>query len=311
MLTQQAAADKTRYNTAREAAKQSYAGFINDLLAGQKSNQAAYTQAGTDIGAAGEAAAKPGTDNTTASAKALAAELSQLGIQEGADTLLSKNQKNLTDTLGTLAANRQTAQNVNSGLKANAYTADTAGVNLGRQAGLNYQADLYSGYLDRLNENDQQRLQLQGQQGQAQNQYGMQIQELLQKGSTARDDSINNIFKTMMDNKQREQQFGLEQQQFGLQQDKFGLDVQKYDDSRNPSTNNAYRTLESAANQAFGNPEEAAVAAQTLMGALRQAPQATDIGTLLAQIPEEELRKPHMADLAYAFFNSVLNNKGL
>jgi hypothetical protein len=311
MLTEQAKQGESRYNTARDRAKQSYAGFINDLLASQKSDQAAYTQAGKDIGAAGDAAAKSVTGNVTDSSKALLAELAQLGVTEGSGGLIAKNEKNLTDTLGTLAANRQTAQNVNSGLKAAEYASDTGNINTSRQAGLNYQGDLYSGYLDQLNQNDQQRLQLQGQQGQAQNQYAMQIQDLLQKGATSRDEGINNIFKTMMDNQNRDQQFGLDQQRFGLDQDKFGLEVQKYDKSQTPDSNNAYRTLEAQANQAFGNPEEAAIAAQTLMGALRQAPQATDLGTLLAQIPEEELRKPHMADLAYAFFNSVLNNKGL
>lgn len=310
MLDAQSKQDEARYNTGAARAKQSYAGFVNGLIQDAKANQATYAGAGKTIGASGDAAAKSVTDNATRSAQALSKELQQLGIQEGADTLFAKNQGNLTQALGRINENRQTAADLNTGLGASAAVADRGTQATARQAGLNYQADLYDNYLNQLNQNDQQRLQLQGQRGQAEGNYNMQIQKLLADNMGQREDSITNIFKAMTDNNFRQQQLQLDQQRFGLDQDKFGLDVQK-SGINNDKSNNAYRTLQSSAKQYFGNDQDAAVAANTLLNALRQAPNATDMGTLLAQIPEEELRKPYMADLAYTFFNSVLNNKGL
>lgn len=305
MLSQQAAQDKTQYEGQRERAKQAYAGFINDLLASKQTNANTYAQAGADMGKNYDAASKSVSDNANRVSQSLSKELAMLGIQEGADTLFKENQANVSSELGRLGQQRQTATNLNTQLGANAAAFDQQSVDTGRQAGLNYQGDLFDRYMDMMNQNDQQRLQLQGQQGQAQNQYSMQIAELLQKASSDRDTAINNQFQSIMDQQYRNKQIGIDQARLDLDATKAGIGVNGQD------TGNAYQILQSDAKRYFGNDADAAEASQVLLNALRSAPQARDVGTLLAQIPDEELRKPFMADLAFNFFNKVINNKGM
>lgn len=304
MLSQQRQQGTTDYNNEAARAKQAYQGFVNDLLASGKTNAATYAQAGKDIGTSYNTASKSVTDNSAASAKALSDQLALLGVQDAAPDLFAKNQQSLNTELGHLAQNRQNSADLTTQLGANQSAFDRNNVDVGRQAGINYQGDVYGRYMDLMNQNDMQRLQLQGQQGQAVNDYSMQIEKLLSDAANQRETSINDQFQTYMQN-------AVQQGQLDLSRDRLAFDIDKSGLNQPTDGSNAYRTLQSQAKQYFGNDQQAAQAAQTLLNAFRTAPQATDIGTLLAQIPEEELRKPYMADLAYAFFNSVLNNKGL
>lgn len=305
MLAQAGQQQEARYKGGAERAKQAYAGFVKDLLGTQQQNAQTYAQTGQQIGQNYDAAAQSVRGNTQASAESLGKVLQQLGIQEGSDTLLSDNQQNLTDELGVLGQNRQASTDLNSQLGANAKRYDADNVNLGRQAGINYQGDLFDSFMQQMNENDLRRLELQGQKGATTNQYDMQIQDLLQKGYGTREQSINDAYSSQLDQMSREQQLEIDRGRLDLDATKAGIGQGQ------DSNANAYRTLQSAANSYFGNPQEAARASQLILNALRSAPDAKDIGTLLAQIPEEELRKPYMADLAYDFFNRIFNNKGM
>lgn len=310
MLAEQAKGQEARYKTGASKVGDAYNGFINDLMNSKKTNAQTYVDTGNQIGQNYDSASKSVTDNAAESARSLGEVLQRLGIQEGADTLLAGNQAQTTKELGRLASNRQSAQDLNTGLAASTSRFDTNNIDIGRQAGALRQSDMLDAFLQQQNENDQKRLELQSQKGQAQNQYGMQIQDLLSKGYATHENAISDTYKNQLDQLYRDQQLQLDQSRLSLDATKAGIGPNGEDLKGGNSTNNAYRTLQSAAKSYYGNDQQAAQAAQTILEALKSAPGAQDIGTLLSQIPEETLRQPYMADLAYQFFNSILNNKG-
>lgn len=302
ILNNIAAQQKSQYNTGSANAKAAYAAYVKNLQDTVASNAATYQGAGQQIGQTYDEASGSVTDNTKDSAAALAAELKQLGIEQAAPSLLSENQGELTKQLGYLAQNRQTAANLNTAQGASTKVYDQGNVNIGRQKGIEYQGDLLADYMDQINTNDQRRLDLQAQQGAAENQYAMQIQQLMQQAQADREKSINSQFDSLMNNDYRQQQLGIDQR-------RVDLDFAKLQQSQ-PGANqsNAFQQLSQAAQQYGMSPQDAAEVQKTFINAIRSQPLAKDLGTLLQGIPDSYLDEPFIRSLAYDFFTQYLNS---
>lgn len=303
MLDQIATQQKGRYNTGSANAKAAYAAYVKELQRTQAENAATYKQAGQEIGTNYDAASGAVTQNTEDSAAALAKELQQLGIQQAAPDLLAKNQGELTKQLGYLSQNRQTAADLNTQTGASTAAYDRGNVNIGRQKGIEYQGDLLANYMDQINTNDQRRLDLQAQQGAAENQYSMQIQQLLQQGNAEREQSINDQFRAMMDNNYRQQQLGIDQR-------RVDLDFAKLQNQNGSGTGQAgaFQVLADAAQNYGMSPQDAAEVQKTFMNAIRSQPLAKDLGSLLQGIPDSYLDEPFIRSLAYDFFTQYLKS---
>lgn len=306
MLDKQAEAQGGRYNDASAKAKQSYADYVRSLQQGQTANKQMYADSGRQINENYGEAADTVSGNANQSFASLSDTLKRLGIQEGAGELAAANQKQVNQNLGVLGQNQQAAADLNSQLGANDYAYGTQRVNNGRQAGLNYQGDLLSQYTDQMNQADQQRLQLQGQEGQAENEYALQIQKLIQDQQGQYDSGISDQFKTLMDTRNDDRQFGAQQQQQGidnlLAQSRLDLDATK----AGIGVANPFDQLQASVAQKVG-AGNAQQYMSTILNAMRDNPQAQSPGQLVAMLSEDDLRKPYMAQLAYAFFEKALN----
>lgn len=304
-LDQQAVAQEGRYNSASEKAKQAYADYVRSLQQGQAENKQMYANSGKELASNFGEAANTVRDNSQQSFNSLSDTLSRLGIQEGADTLAASNQQQLDKQLGRLGENQQAATNLNTQLGANTYAYDTSRVGNGQQAGVNRQGDLLDQYTQMMNQNDQQRLQLQGAEGQARNDYALQIQKLLADQQNAQQTGVADQFKTLMQTRQNEQQFGAQQNQNAIEnmlaQSRLDLDTAK----AGIGVANPFEQLQASIGQKVGVGNAQAYMS-TIMNALRDNPQATSAAQLLANMSEEDLRKPYMAQLAYAFFDKAL-----
>lgn len=303
MLNQIGQQQKGRYDTGAAQAKASYAAYVKALQDTQQSNAANYQQTGKQIGTNYDQASGSVTKNTENSAAALASELQKLGIADAAPGLLQKNLGEQTKQLGYLAQNRQTASDLNTQNAASTSTYDAGNVNIGRQKGIEYQGDLLSNYMDQINQNDQRRLDLQAQQGAAENQYAMQIQQLLEQAAGSREQSINQQYQAMMDQQYRQGQLGIDQR-------RLDLDYLKATQGQQKNTQQgAFKQLADAA-QAYGMDQQTAAEVQkTFINAIRDQPLAKDLGSLLRGVPSEYLDQPFIRSLAYDFFTQYLNSK--
>lgn len=304
MLSQIGQQQKGRYDTGSAKAKAAYAAYVNELQNTQKANAANYKQTGQQIGTNYDEASGSVTENTQDTAAALASELQKLGIQDAAPGLLQKNLGEQTKQLGYLAQNRQNSADLNSQNAASTSTYDAGNVNIGRQKGIEYQGDLLSNYMDQINQNDQRRLDLQAQQGAAENQYSMQIQQLLEQAAGSREQSINQQYQSMMDQQYRQGQLGVDQR-------RLDLDFLKATQGQNQQTGSAgaFKQLSDAA-QSYGmSPQDAAEVQKTFINAIRDQPLAKDLGSLLRGVPSEYLDQPFIRSLAYDFFTQYLNSK--
>jgi hypothetical protein len=207
LLASQRAGETTRYQGQKTHAADSYGAFVKQLQGSQATDQKAYKDAGTAIANEGKAASNQITSNTKSSNADMAALLKDLGQEASAPTLLSNNQKDLTNALGLVAADQTNAATTQTGLGAARKAYDEDSINSGRQAGMQYQGDLLDAYNAALANNDQQSLDLLGQRGAATNKYTMDLQSLLEKASGSREDVIAQNFAQFMDSiKQRHEQ---------------------------------------------------------------------------------------------------------
>jgi len=316
MLLSQRNQGTARYGEQKAAAADSYGDYVGDLRQSQNDNQQTYARAGSEIDAAGKTASNQVSGETQESAAALAKILKGLGQQHTAGQLLSENQGELTKQLGTVASNQTAAKNLNTGLAAATKTRDEDTVNLGKQAGLNYQGDIYRDYDNMLRANDQQNLQLQGQKGQAQNEYTMSIEELLSKAAGSREEAISKQFAEFMDQNFRRDQMNnqtkMDQARLNLDATKAGIgpDGQPIKggalDPTKPSPADAYKVLQSAAAGSGLPQQQQVVAVDAIMQAIANAPEAKSVGELMANVETDVLRSPNVRDLAYTFFSQYL-----
>jgi hypothetical protein len=244
----------------------------------------------------------------------MAQELARLGVKEGTGDVVAGVGKNLQDNVARLNQQGTVSQDLLTNLGANEYAFDTRNIGTAKQAGVNTQEQFLNDYMDRLAGQDQQRLQLTGQRGQAENQYGMQIQELLQKGQAAQGQNINDTLKSILQGNQQNTDNYFKQA--GL-----NLDLSKFDWARDPSnpanmtkspTSNPYDTLSQRALQAYGGDEnKARDVVNAIISQYQQDPNAATVGDFLSHIENQDSLKndPNLTPLIFDFINQMLAQK--
>jgi hypothetical protein len=298
-----------RYQSNKADISGMYNQLVGDQTAARGQDKAMYDAAVGSTGASYDAASKGLTDNTAAYSKAMAAEMARLGIKEGAGDIVGGVKNNLQDNLTRLSSQGQGTKDLLTGLGASEYTYDTNQIGVAKQAGINTQNDFLKDYMGSMAQNDQQRLQLTGAQQQAENQYDMQIQKMLQEGQSSFEDSLLGQYKAIMEGNQRQsddfyRQAGLDldQQKFAYQQSQDALKTQ------NSGPKNAYDALSERALSSYGDPTKARAAVNEILAQYQRNPRAQSVGEFLNGIENQDALKadPQMTSLIYDFISRIL-----
>lgn len=303
----------SRYNANKADITKMYQGLVNDQTAARGQDKANFDAA---VGATGKNYADASaniTNNASAYSQAMAKELANLGIKEGAGDIVGGVQNNLQDNLGRLNTQGAGTKDLLTNLGANEYAYDTRNIGTAKQAGLNTQEQFLNDYMSRLDDQSNQRLQLTGQRGQALNNYGMQIQDLLQKGQGQFENGILEQFKSILganedneDDYYKRAQLDLENSKFKWQQDQ---DMFKRQNSDQP-TLNAYDTLSQRALNQYKDPTKARMAVEEIMSAYKNNPNPQNVADFLKGLDEDSLKNnPEMTSLVYDFISRILGEQ--
>lgn len=298
----------TNYNARKPEVQSVYDGLVKQTLQGRDATKKQYAQAGQEIDKNYGAASGNVTGNFRDSASALMKEMAALGLNEGAGDLVQANQAAMTKELSKLAQNQQTNADLNENLGANSFAFDTQAANVNRQQGIDAQNALYNMFQGRLGELENQRLGLTAQQTQASNNYDMQIQEMLSGAASNRQSQIMDLAKLIMEGEGRRADDMLNLERFGLEQERLDLDRQRAAGSgQSLQDMNPYQALQSRALTMFGgDPVKAKQAAEIILQAYMENPNATNVAQLLEQLGEAR-NMPGYQDLGFDFFSRLLS----
>lgn len=286
-----------------------YQAYANDVLAGRQADQATYAQGTKDINSSYQAAQAETTKNMSGLTKEMSDQLALLGQQSAAPSVMQEKQKLLSDQLGQLSQAQGSAAALNTQLGANAYAYDTAQHGVAKQAGINAQGDLAAQLEDRMAGYDTQRLALEGNRGQALNNYGMMIQKIINEGNSGIGQQVNDAFKTIM-----QQQSDASDRE--LQQARLDLDLQKFASSQSGGSSmdtsklNPYDALVQRAQSSYGDPQQASNASDVLYQTGMLEPNAPNMKVLMDLLEQNNpgwTKDPNNRALAYDYFTRILN----
>lgn len=286
-----------------------YSAYANDVLSGREADAKTYAQGTKDINASYAAAQDNATKNQSALSNEMTQQLALLGQNEAAPAIMQDKQKQLADQQAALSQAQGAAAALNTQLGANAYAFDTAQHGIAKQAGINAQADLAGQLEDKMSGYDTQRLALQGNRGQALNNYDMMIQKLISEGNSGVGSQIDAAFKTIMGDRSA-------QSDRELQQARLDLDLQKFQASQQPNANvdtskmNPYDALTNRAMGAYGDPQQASNATDILYQTGMLEPNAQNIKVLMDLLDKNNpgwSNDPTNRAMAYDYFSRILN----
>lgn len=299
---------QNRYKTNSQQMQGLYQALAGEVLKGRDQDAAAYRQATNDINTSYGQGQQAVTNNMNQATGEMGKQLALLGQNEAAAPVFQEKQKLLSNQLGQLASAQGNAAALNTQLGANAYAADTANYGTTRQAGLNAQADL-AGQLEQLMQQyGTQRLGLEAGRGQALNQYGMNIQKLIQEGTAGQNSAINDAFKTAMSS--RDTELDREIKRGSLDLDRKRLEMQMANAGSSGQSLNPYDALLKRSSEVNTNPQEAANDAEVLFQTYMGDVNAPNIKVLMDMVEENNpgwLALPGNKALAYDYFSKVLS----
>ena len=301
----------TKYAGNKADITQMYNQLVNEAGASRTADKQMFDQAGNKIGQNYAGATKNLTDSSSAYSAAMAKELAALGVKEGLGTIAGDVGKNLQDNVGRLNQQGAVSKDLMTNLGANEFAFDTRNIDTTRQAGVNTQTEFLKNYMDQMSGLDNQRLQLTGQRGQAENNYGMQIQDLLQKGQASFQDNILNQFKSIQGANQQQTDNLYKQAGLDLDQQKFAFQQQQAMQKQDSSTQlNPYDSLSKRALAQYGDPVKARQAVDEILAAYQNNPNPQSIGDFLNSVDQDALRSnPEMTSLIYDFISQVIGSK--
>lgn len=307
-------ADQTtsRYNTNKGDIANMYDKLVQRTIQGRGEAQKGYNDAVAGSQGNYQAASQNLSDAATSNQTALAQEMARLGINEGTGDVIAGLQKNLQDNVGRLSAQGQGSQDLLKTLGANQYAADTSAINLNKQQGIMTQQDFLKDYLAAQAQNDQQRLALTGQQQQAQNNYGLQIQKMLQEGNTSLQGNVMDMFSALQGANNNQAQRYAQQAQLDLDQSKFDFQKQQAAATQNGAGKlNAYDALAQRAAEVYkGDPVKTRQAVDEILAAYQNNPNAKTVGDFLNGVDQNALRSdPALTSLIYDFMTRVLQSQ--
>ena len=302
----------SRYNTNKGDIANMYDKLVQRTIQGRGESQAAYDKAVTGSQGNYAAASQNLTDAATQNQTALAQEMARLGINEGTGDVIAGLQKNLQDNVGRLSAQGQGTQDLLKTLGANQYGYDTNAINLNKQQGIQTQQDFLADYMNSLAQNDQQRLALTGQQQQAANNYGLQIQKMLQEGNSSLQGNVLDMFSALQGANNNQAQRLAQQAQLDLDQSKFDFQKQQAAAQQGGQNSlNAYDALAQRAAQVYqGDPVKTRQAVDEILAAYQNNPNAKTVGDFLNGVDQDTLRSdPALTSLIYDFMTRVLQSQ--
>lgn len=305
-LQQMQNATQGRYKNNAAQMKGLYGALAQDVLKGRGENAAMYGQATKDINSSYGQGQQAVTNNMNSATQEMGKQLALLNQGEAAPAVFEDKQKLLADQLGQLSQAQGTAAALNTQLGANSYAADTARYGIAQQAGLNAQADLSSQLEGLMQQYAAQRLGLESSRGQALNNYGMNIQKLIQEGTAGQNSAINDAFETAM--RSRDTELDRELKRAGLDLDSQRLQMQMSGQSGSQQLN-PYDALLKRSSEVNKNPQEAANDAEVLFQTYMGDVNAPNIKVLMDMVEENNpgwLALPGNKALAYDYFSKVL-----
>lgn len=313
ILKEIAKQQQSRYNTGKGDIAGMYASMVQDATKGRSEDKAMYDAATQQINNNYKAASGNVSGNVQASNAATAETLKMLGQDAAVAKVSGDANSEAAKQLGYLAADQQASANLNTTLGANEYSYDTAGIANTRQAGANSQQDLLQQYLDRMAQNDMQRLDLTGQQEKTANQYDLQIQELLGKQQENVGVSIDKMVQQIMQERQNQSQNQYRQADMDLDLARFGLDQSKFDADQSRYQNSQmdpYSALQNRAAGLYGDPGKASAISQQIFNVYKDNPNVKSIGDFLRSFVDEGNNlDPATQTLASYFITQILKNQ--
>lgn len=309
ILKQAAAQNEKRYGTNKAELSGLWGALANDVVNQRGQDAAIYNKSNAEIGNIYDQSATGMTNNMNSATQKMGDILALLGQNEAAPAVFQNKQELLDRTLSQNAASKNSAQELNRNLGANAFAYDTSRIANTKQAGLGAQQDLMQQYMDLQNQNQLKKLDVQSQQGAATNKYDMMIQDLVQGGVGARDKSINDAFQNILSSQNNNSRMELDRARLGLDTSKYESDLarQSQPDTKNLSP---YRILldQTAQIPAYSsNPQAGRQVADRIMQTQIENPSANlaQLMKILAEDPSF-MNQPGVRELAYDFFYKVL-----
>jgi hypothetical protein len=287
-----------------------YKAYADDVLSGRDANAQAYAGATKTINDTYSGAQTNVTNNMNDATKEMGAQLALLGQQEAAPAVLQEKQAVLGEQLGDLSKAQGASAALNTQLGANTYAADTASHGVAQQAGLNAGQELMGQYEQLMNQYGAQRLGLEGAKGQALNNYGMNIEGLIQKGNSGIQEQIAKSFGDLLGQQDRTANREIQQGRLDLDLQKFLAD--QSGPSADPSKMNPYDALLDRSGQYNTDPTEAANDAEIVYKTALGDPGAQNMSVLMNLLEENNpgwLAQPGNKALAYDYFNRILGQK--
>ena len=287
-----------------------YQGLVNQAGTTRNEDQARYQQASDTVGQGYKQATDNLTGSATAYQTAMAKELARLGVNEGTGDVVAGVGKNLQDNVARLNTQGANTKDLMAGLGASQYAYDTNNIGITKQAGLNTQEQFLNDYMSKMDQNDNQRLQLTGQRGQAENNYGMQIQDLLQKGRSGFESSLNDQYKAIMAGNQQGVDNQFKQAGLDLQLGQFDFQKQQAAAKQQQGASNPYDTLSQRALETYKDPQKARQVVDEIMNQYQKNPGAATVGDFFKGLDQGALQSdPNMTALIYDFVSKVLPKK--
>lgn len=307
ILKQAAAANQQRYSTNKTEMSGLWNALVKDVGNQRTEDQQNYAQSNQQLGAIFDQSAQSQTANMNDATKQMGDVLGLLGQNAAAPSLLENKQELLQKSLAQNAAAKNSAQELNTNLGANAFAYDTSRIGNTAQAGLGAQQDLLQQFVGLQNENDMRRLDVQGQQGAAENKYAMMIQELLQGGMQDRNSAINDSFQNILGAQDKQAQLELQQGRLNLDQSRFAADVGQQGQA-DPRNMNPYQILLQNAAEAYQDPAQGRQVADQILRTAMENPNA-DMRTFFELLGPQFLAEPNNQNLAYDYYYRVLKDK--
>lgn len=251
-----------RYNTAGSDTRAMYDALADQIRQEATGTVERYNSSGEQMRDIGQNAISNVQDTASNSNAEMEAIMRRLGVGAAAPDALGNIAETTQRSVGTLAGNNAAFEQANEQLGQNQAdyqenTANTTGV-----AGANAQADWTRRLGEALGGYDNKELELTGAQKQAENEYLMQIQQMLGDYSAAQSGNQMQALEMMLGRENDLFDRQMQMNEFGLDRDRFGLD--EFIAGNTQENNRAQREMDAArfeaeqraaANQAQEQPD--------------------------------------------------------
>lgn len=303
MLSQIAKQQKNRYDQNSPKIVDLYRALNDSAVKGRTDNAAMYDKTIAGQKAIQDESSKALQDRYAQALAAQSAQFKNLGIEDAAPTVFNDQAKTLNDNQAAQTGQSAIFENLNNSLKGNQYAYDTSNIGIQKQAGNQAQQDFLQGYLDQVANTDMQRLQLQGQQQQAENQYAQQISQMLSGASKDTGTFVNSMIGNILGQQQNQAQNEIDQARVMNSQDDLAFRMSQGSQQKL----NPYDALQQNAVNVLKDPNAARQFSDILLEAYLRHPGAQNVAQLMEAVGEDTLKSnPAYTSLAFDFFSKML-----